>query len=100
MAVVAGDARRRMREWSNLSWFRPVMWQAQAPGRVFLRAGVERENQLGARKFFGGVARRVLFGIGMGFTGSVAGLTPGNDGDLRRGGGLGLCRQRPVSVIM
>ena len=53
--------------------------------RICLGTGVKRKDQLGAGHFLGGITRGILFGIRMGFAGTVAGLTSGNAGGMGEG---------------
>ena len=95
MAFVAGDARRRVLRVGKRFLLLARNVAGQAAFRVFLGTGVEREDQLGAGHFLGRVARRILFGLRMGFAGAMAGLTSGNAGGRRSGRGLCPCRRLP-----
>ena len=95
VAGVAGEARRRMRRVVE-----PVLVPARdvagkAPGRVFRRAGLEREDQLGARKFLAGSPAASCSASAWALPGPWQVSHPVTIGHLSRGCGLGLCRQRP-----
>ena len=76
MALVAGDARRRVLRLVEHLLMLARNVAGQAAFRVFLGVSVEGEDQLGGGSLLGRVAARFLFGLRMSFARPVARLAP------------------------
>ena len=72
------------------------MWQVMQRSEFSLGLAWNEKISLVPAISLAVVARRILFGIRMGFAGAVAGLTSCNAGGRRRGHGH--CPRRPLSL--